>query len=196
LKYRQFVVSENGIMAAGDDVAGDVRPQTQALEDGGRMPSFDVVSEVDAHEVTNAVDQANREMKKRFDFKGVKAGFELEGHQVTMKAPSEFQLKQMYDILTVRLAGRQVDLRCLKVDAVEANVGEARQAVTIRQGIETDLARKIVKLIKGEKMKVQVAIQGDKVRISGKKRDVLQETISFLKAADLDMPLQFDNFRD
>jgi hypothetical protein len=161
------------------------------------MPSFDVVSEVDAHEVTNAVDQANREMQKRFDFKGVKAGFELDGNQVTMKAPSEFQLKQMYDILTVRLAGRQVDLRCLKIDPVEANVSEARQAITIRQGIETDLARKIVKLIKAEKkMKVQVAIQGEKVRVSGKKRDDLQQVISFLKAADLDMPLQYDNFRD
>ncbi len=189
-------MSGNGIMAVGDHDAVDFRPQTRALEDGGSMPSFDVVSEVDAHEVTNAVDQANREMKKRYDFKGVKAGFELDGHQVTMKAPSEFQLKQMYDILTVRLAGRQVDLRCLKVDAVEANVSEARQAVTVRQGIETDLARKIVKLIKGEKMKVQVAIQGEKVRVSGKKRDELQQVISFLKDTDLDMPLQFDNFRD
>jgi len=168
----------------------------RAPEDRESMPSFDIVSQVDGHEVTNAVDQTNRELKKRYDFKGVQASFEQEGHEVTMKAPSEFQLKQMYDILTVRLAGRQVDLRCLQVDAPDVNVSEARQRVTVRQGIDTELARKIVKMIKHEKMKVQVAIQGEKVRVSGKKRDDLQQVISLLKGADLSMPLQFDNFRD
>ncbi len=160
------------------------------------MPSFDVVSQVEGHEVTNAVDQANRELGKRYDFKGVKADFRQEGHQVTMRAPSEFQLKQMYDILTLRLAARQIDLRCLKVDGAEVNVAEARQVVHVRQGIETELARDIVKRIKQRKLKVQAAIQGDKVRVTGKKRDDLQQVIAMLKEAELDMPLQFDNYRD
>ncbi|MFQ5719249.1 MAG: YajQ family cyclic di-GMP-binding protein [Acidobacteriota bacterium] len=160
------------------------------------MPSFDIVSEVDSHEVSNAVDQANRELGKRYDFKGTQARFHLDRDTVTLRAPSEFQLKQMADILTMRLAARKVDLRCLKVDSPEVNVSEARQVITVRQGIETELARKIVKTIKNSKLKAQSAIQGDKVRVTGKKRDVLQDVITMLKDMDLDMPLQFDNYRD
>jgi len=160
------------------------------------MPSFDVVSEVNTQEVTNAVDQATRELGTRFDFKGTDAKFEMEGTTVTMRAPSDFQLKQLFDILTKRLSSRSVDIRCLQLDPPQINVGSAWQVVKVRQGIETALAKKMVKMIKNEKFKVQAAIQGDKVRVSGKKRDDLQEVIAFLKEADLDMPLQFDNYRD
>lgn len=160
------------------------------------MPSFDVVSEVNTQEVTNAVDQATRELGTRFDFKGMDAKFELDGTTVTMRAPSDFQLKQMFDILTKRLSSRSIDIRCLQLDPPQLNVGSAWQVVKVRQGIETELAKKMVKMIKNEKFKVQASIQGDKVRVSGKKRDDLQEVIAFLKEAELDMPLQFDNYRD
>jgi uncharacterized protein YajQ (UPF0234 family) len=160
------------------------------------MPSFDVVSEVDMHEVTNAVDQSNRELLTRFDFKGTGAKFELEDENVTMKAPSDFQLHQMYDILTARMSGRKIDIRCLNPEEPQVNVSEAWQKVNIRQGLEAELAKKIVKIIKSEKMKVQAAIQGPKVRVSGKKRDDLQRVIEFLKEAMLDVPLQFENYRD
>lgn len=160
------------------------------------MPSFDIVSEVDSPEVTNAVDQAKRELTQRFDFKGVKASFDLEGEKITLRAPSDFQLKQMFDILTGRLAARKVDVRCLKVDPPQVNVAEAWQVVTVRSGLETDLCKEIVKLIKKQKLKVQAAIQGDQVRVSGKKRDDLQDVIALLKEQKLDMPLQFVNFRD
>ena len=157
------------------------------------MPSFDIVSKVDTQEVKNAVNQANQEVGRRFDFKGANAKFEFDNDQVTMRAPNEFQLKQMFDILTGRLASRKVDIRCLHVDPPQVNVGEAWQPVTVRQGINADLAKKIVKMIKDEKFKVQVAIQGEQVRVSGKKRDDLQQVIRILKDAKLDMPLQFDN---
>lgn len=160
------------------------------------MPSFDIVSEVDTQEVTNAVDQSNREVTTRFDFKGSNAKFELEGTQVTMRAPGDFQLKQMLDILKERLARRKVDVRCLQVDPPQVNVSEAWQIVTVRQGIETELAKKIVKITKGGKLKIQAAIQGDKVRVSGKKRDELQQVIAMLKDSDIDMPLQYTNYRD
>ncbi len=160
------------------------------------MPSFDIVSEVNNQEVTNAVDQSNREVGTRFDFKGSNAKFELEDNQVTMRAPNEFQLKQMFDILRARLAGRKVDVRCLQLDSPQVNVSEAWQIVTIRQGIEQELARKIVKITKGGKLKIQAAIQGDKVRVTGKKRDELQQVIGMLKDSDIDMPLQYTNFRD
>jgi uncharacterized protein YajQ (UPF0234 family) len=160
------------------------------------MPSFDIVSEVNNQEVTNAVDQSNREVGTRFDFKGSNAKFELEGNQVTMRAPNDFQLKQMFDILRGRLAGRKVDIRCLQLDSPQVNVSEAWQIVTVRQGIETELARKIVKISKGGKLKVQAAIQGDKVRVTGKKRDELQQVIAMLKDSDIDMPLQYTNYRD
>ncbi len=160
------------------------------------MPSFDIVSEVNNQEVTNAVDQSNREVGTRFDFKGSNAQFELEDNQVTMRAPNEFQLKQMFDILRERLARRKVDVRCLQVDPPQINVSEAWQIVTVRQGIEAELARKIVKITKGGKLKVQAAIQGDKVRVTGKKRDELQQVIGMLKDSDIDMPLQYTNYRD
>ena len=160
------------------------------------MPSFDVVSEVNTQEVTNAVDQATRELGTRFDFKGTDAKFELVGTTVTMRAPNDFQLKQMFDILTKRLSSRSIDIRCLQLDPPQINVGNAWQVVKVRQGIESELAKKMVKMIKNEKFKVQAAIQGDKVRISGKKRDDLQDVIAFLKEIEFDMPLQFDNYRD
>ena len=160
------------------------------------MPTFDIVSEVNMAEVTNAVDQANRELLTRFDFKGTRASFDLTGTEITMKAPNEFQVKQMFDILAARLSGRKVDIRCLDVAPPQVNVGEARQAVTVRQGIETELAKRIVKMIKAEKLKVQSAIQGDKVRVSGKKRDDLQQVIGLMKESDSGMPLQFENYRD
>lgn len=160
------------------------------------MPSFDVVSEVKMFEVTNAVDQANRELLKRFDFKGTKSAFELEGNQVTLRAPDEFHARQMLDILMERLVSRKIDIRCLKTEPPQVSLHETRQLVTVRQGIEIDLARKIVKMIKDEKMKVQAAIQGEKVRVSGKKKDVLQQVIALLKEADIEMPLQFENYRD
>ena len=160
------------------------------------MPSFDVVSQVDKQEVTNAVDQANRELATRFDFKGTNAKFDVEDDQITMRAPNEFQLRQMYDVLTKRLVGRQVDIRCLKLDDPQINVSAARQLITVRQGVESEMAREIVKLIKAPKLKVQVAIQGSKLRVSGKKRDELQQVIGMLKEAKLDLPLQFENYRD
>lgn len=160
------------------------------------MPSFDVVSEVNMHEVTNAVDQANREVGTRFDFKGSNARFERSESVITMHAPSEFQLRQMLDILQSRLAKRQVDLACLQVDEAQESGKEARQVVTVRQGLDGVLAKKIVKRIKDAKMKVQAAIQGEKVRVSGKKRDDLQEVIAMLKEDQWEMPLQFDNYRD
>ncbi len=160
------------------------------------MPSFDVVSEVNTQEVTNAVDQATRELGTRFDFKGTDAKFELAGTTVTMRAPNDFQLKQMFDILTKRLSSRSIDIRCLQLDPPQINVGNAWQVVKVRQGIESELAKKMVKMIKNEKFKVQAAIQGEKVRVTGKKRDDLQDVIAFLKEVEFDMPLQFDNYRD
>jgi len=160
------------------------------------MPSFDVVSQVDQHEVTNAVDQARREVDTRFDFKGTNARFELDDGRITMRAPDEFQLDQMYDVLTRKLAGRKVNVRCLQREPVQTNVGEAWQVVIVRQGIEVELGRRIVKMVKQSKLKVQVAIQGDQLRVSGKKRDDLQAVIALLKEADVDLPLQFINFRE
>ncbi|MFQ5510868.1 MAG: YajQ family cyclic di-GMP-binding protein [Candidatus Krumholzibacteriia bacterium] len=160
------------------------------------MPSFDVVSDVDMHEVTNALDQANREVGTRFDFKGSNARFVREDAVVTMHAPSDFQLKQMLDILQGKLAKRQINLGCMKVDEPQVFGKEARQIVTLRRGIDGSLAKQIVKVIKDKKMKVQASIQGDKVRVTGKKRDDLQTVIGLLEERDWDMPLQFDNFRD
>jgi uncharacterized protein YajQ (UPF0234 family) len=160
------------------------------------MPSFDVVSQVNMHEVTNAVDQANREVTNRFDFKGTNSRFERRESEITMHAPSEFQLKQMFDVLTAKLARRHVDLACLQVGEIQESGKEARQTVTVRQGIDGTLARQIVKTIKNTKLKVQSAIQGDKVRVSGKKKDDLQEVIALLKEGKWDMPLQFENYRD
>jgi uncharacterized protein YajQ (UPF0234 family) len=160
------------------------------------MPSFDVVSEVDTHELTNAVDQAIRELTQRFDFKGTDASFELEETTVTMTASADFQLKQMLDILKLRMSKRGIDVACLEVKDPEVNLARAKQLVICKQGIDADAGRKVSRLIKDSKLKVQAQVQGDKVRIIGKKRDDLQEAIAFLRKADVGVPLQFNNFRD
>jgi uncharacterized protein YajQ (UPF0234 family) len=160
------------------------------------MPSFDVVSDFDAHEANNAVDQANREVNTRFDFKGTGSKFVLEDEVISLTSQSDFQLQQMLDILRQKLAKRGVDVGCLKEEEVEIAGSEARQKVIMRKGIDTPLARELVKKIKSSKIKVQSAIQGDKLRISGKKRDDLQAVISLLKDTDTDLPLQYENFRD
>ena len=160
------------------------------------MPSFDVVSEVDSHELTNAVDQANRELATRFDFKGVDAKFELVDEVISQSAPSEFQLKQMSDILRARLIARGIDARCLEFGDIETNVAGARQKITVRQGIERELAKKLQATLKEAKLKVDTQINGDKLRVNGKKRDDLQAAIALLKDGEFERPLQFDNFRD
>lgn len=160
------------------------------------MPTFDVVSEVDMHEVSNAVDQASREIDTRFDFKNANAQIELKDSVVTLSADAEFHLQQMKQILYQKLAKRGVDLGSLKSETAPVLGRTVKMTVTLVQGIESDLAKKIVKLIKDSKMKVQAAIQGDKLRVTGKKRDDLQECIALLRSADLEQPLQFNNFRD
>jgi uncharacterized protein YajQ (UPF0234 family) len=160
------------------------------------MPSFDVVSEVDLQEVRNAVDQANREVGTRFDFKGVDARFEQSDAEITLRAEQEFQLNQMMDMLRQKLVKRKVDIAAMDIKDPESSLNAARQQVVIKQGIDTDTARKMVKAIKGSKIKVQAQIQGDQVRVSGKKRDDLQQVIALLKEADYGLPLQFINFRD
>jgi len=160
------------------------------------MPSFDVVSEVNHHELSNAVDQANREVSTRFDFKGTGSNFELNESQITMNTESEFQLQQMYDMLCSKLVKRGVDISCLEMADPVIQLKTAVQVVTVREGIETVDAKKMVKLIKEKKMKVQAAIQGEQLRITGKKRDDLQAVMALLKGGGFDMPLQFRNFRD
>lgn len=160
------------------------------------MPSFDVVSEIDHHELANAVDQANREVSTRFDFKGTDSKFELKDNVITMTSGSEFQLQQMYDILCNKLVKRGVDIAALEPQDPVLQAKTATQSVTVREGIPSDEARKIVKLVKDQKMKVQTAIQGDQLRVTGKKRDDLQDVIALLKDAELGLPLQFKNFRD
>ncbi len=161
------------------------------------MPSFDVVSELDLHELTNAIDQANRELTTRFDFKGTGAVFEREEEStVVLKAQAEFQLKQMLDILKQRLAARHIDIGCAEIADPEINLATARQKITLKQGIDQALGKDIVKRLKDSGLKVQVQIQGDKLRITGKKRDDLQTAIAFLRGTDITMPLQFENFRD
>ena len=142
------------------------------------MPSFDVVSEIDTHELTNAVDQAIRELSQRFDFKGTDAAFELEDTTVTMSAPAEFQLKQMLEILKLKIAKRGIDIACLEVKDPVINLATAKQLVVLRVGIDQDTGKKIARLVKDSKLKVQAQIQGDKVRVTGKKRDDLQEAIA------------------
>jgi cyclic-di-GMP-binding protein len=160
------------------------------------MPSFDVVSELDSHEVTNAVDQANRELSQRFDFKDTGAVFELIGMTVSVKAQVEFQLKQMLEILKLRLAKRGIDVLCLEIKDPVVNLAAAVQDVILRQGVDADIARQIVRLVKDSKLKVQASIQGEKVRITGKQRDDLQAAMALLRKAKIEMPLQFNNFRD
>jgi len=160
------------------------------------MPSFDAVSELNAHEVANAVDQANRELAQRFDFKDTGARFELRDFTVTLHAQVDFQLKQMLEIVKLRLAKRGVDLACLEAGEPQTTLSAARQEVLLRHGIDAETGRKLMRLIKDSKLKVQASLQGDKVRVSGKQRDDLQAAIALLRAAKLDRPLQFNNFRD
>ena len=160
------------------------------------MPTFDIVSEVDMHEMRNAVDQASREIGTRFDFKGVPASFELSDNVVVLTAEVDFQIQQMMDILQSKMVKRGLDISSLKSADIE-NVGQrAIMKVAVQQGIEADIARKIVKKVKEQKMKVQVAIQGEKLRVTGKKRDDLQGVIAMLKDENYGLPLQYNNFRD
>lgn len=160
------------------------------------MPSFDIVSELNLHEVANAVDQANREVGTRFDFKGTDAKFELAEAVITLHAKADFQLKQMLDMLMLKLGKRGIDVLCMKIDDPVITGQTAKQVTTLRQGIETELGKTIQKLIKESKLKVQAAIQDKKVRVTGKSRDDLQAAIALVRGAKLDMPLQFTNFRD
>jgi len=160
------------------------------------MPSFDIVSEFDMHEAQNAIDQANKEVSTRFDFKGTESSFEFNDTKLTMVSESTFQLHQMFSVVCSKLSRRGIDISCLEVGDAKGSGKLMRQEITLKQGIDSVLAKKIVKLIKDKKLKVQAAINGDKVRVTGKSRDDLQETIKMLRAEQLDMPLQFDNFRD
>ena len=160
------------------------------------MPSFDVVSELNHHEVGNAVDQASRELEGRFDFRGTGAKFTLEKNEVTLEAPADFQLKQMLDILKLKLTKRGIDLLCLEIRDPEINLARARQIVVLREGIDAENARNIQRAIKESKLKVQAAIQGDQLRVTGKSRDDLQAAIALLRAQKLEVALQFGNFRD
>ena len=160
------------------------------------MPSFDAVSEVDHHELSNAIDQANREIGTRYDFKGANARIDQSGNQLTLEAEAEFQIKQMVPILNEKLSKRGIDVGCLEfADIVEMNK-RAKQMVTVREGLDKEVARKAVKLIKDAKLKVQAAIQGEQVRVTGKKRDDLQQVMQILREGNLGIPLQFNNFRD
>ena len=161
------------------------------------MPSFDIVSEIDKHELTNAVDQANRELANRFDFRGTDARVEQSDKVLTMHADSDFQLDQLQDILRMKLVNRGIEVSCLDVKDSVGNGKMRKQDVIIREGIDKDLSRKIVKMIKISKAKVQSAVQGDSVRVTGKKRDDLQGVMALLRDNDdVEMPLQFNNFRD
>ncbi|MBU0455975.1 MAG: YajQ family cyclic di-GMP-binding protein [Pseudomonadota bacterium] len=160
------------------------------------MPSFDVVSKVDMHELTNAIDQANREIQTRFDFKGSNAKFDWGDNKITMSAPSDFQLKQMLDVLQNKFAKRGLDVRNLDKQKPEVSLHMAKQVLEVKQGIDAEYAKRITKLIKDSKLKVQTSIQGEQVRVTGKKRDDLQDVIALLKESNLELPLQYENFRD
>lgn len=160
------------------------------------MPSFDVVSEIDQHELANAVDQAGREISQRFDFKGVKARYEAKDSVITLHAEVDFQLKQMLEILKLKLTKRGIDIVCLEVKEPEVNLAAARQEVILRQGIDQDTGKKLQRLVKDSRIKVQAAIQGDQLRVTGKNRDDLQAVIALMRKAELDRAVQFKNFRD
>jgi hypothetical protein len=160
------------------------------------MPSFDIVSEINLHEVTNAVDQASREVDQRFDFKGTNAKFELKEAVITTSAQADFQLKQMLEILKLKLAKRGIDVACMKIDEPVTTGQTARQVITLRQGVDAELGKKIQRQIKDSKLKVQAAIQDKQVRVTGKSRDDLQSVIALVKKGGFDLPLQFTNFRD
>lgn len=160
------------------------------------MPSFDIISEFDKHELKNAIDQASKEVDTRFDFKGTQSTFELKDNTLVMISESTFQLQQMFSIVCAKLSRRGIDIACLDVGDAKASGKLMRQEITLKQGLDSALAKKIVKLIKDKKLKVQAAIQGEQVRVTGKKRDDLQEVIHMLREEKLEMPLQFENFRD
>ena len=160
------------------------------------MPSFDVVSEVDLHELANAVDQANREVSQRFDFKGTGAKYELADYTVTLHAQVDFQLKQMFDILALKVSKRGIDVVCLDAREPEVTLNAARQEVTLRHGIDQETGKKLQRLLKDSKLKVHAAIQGDQLRVTGKQRDDLQAAMALMRKAALGLPLQFKNFRD
>lgn len=163
------------------------------------MPSFDVVSQIDTHELANALDQANRELSGRFDFKGADASYsreEKEPYVILMKGKAEYQMKQMLDILMLRLSKRGIDLSCIELKDIEENLNEARQKIVLKHGIDGDASRKLTKLIKESKLKVQAQIQGEKLRITGKQRDDLQDAMALLRSAKVGLPLQYENFRD
>lgn len=160
------------------------------------MPSFDIVSEIDSHELSNAVDQANREVSTRFDLKGTAAQFELVDKVVKVHADGPFQAKQLADLLRVKLVKRNIDVNCMDIGEIQASGKTVHQPITIREGIEQALAKKIIKLVKDAKLKVQTSIQGEKLRVTGKKRDDLQAVIQLVKGASLEWPLQYNNFRD
>ena len=160
------------------------------------MPYFDAVSKVDGHELSNAVDQANREVAKRYDLRGTGARFELQEYLITQFAQSEYQLEQLLDILRLRLAARGIDTRSIEPGTVEVNLSEARRKITVRQGIEQVVAKKLVASLKEARLKVEAQINGDKLRVTGKKRDDLQTAIALLRKCDIELPLQFENFRD
>lgn len=161
------------------------------------MPSFDVVSQVDMQEVRNAVDQANREIGTRYDFKGSEAHIEQKESKLHLYADDDYKIGQIFEILQLRLSKRGVDIGCLDAGEVKQSpTGKAQQEVVVRQGIEQELGKKLVKLIKGAKLKVQASIQSEQVRVSGKKRDDLQNVIALLREKDYGLPLQFVNFRD
>jgi uncharacterized protein YajQ (UPF0234 family) len=161
------------------------------------MPSFDVVSEADQVEVKNAVDQANKEITTRFDFKGSDARVEQKENELTAYADSDFQLGQVRDVLTTKMAKRNVDIRFLDLGKIEKIGGDkVKQIIKIKNGIETESAKKIQRIIKDSKIKVQASIQGDALRVTGTKRDDLQASIALLKKEVTDLPLEFENFRD
>jgi cyclic-di-GMP-binding protein len=160
------------------------------------MPSFDIVSELDHHELTNAVDQASRVITTRFDFKGVKASFKLSKNEVNLNAENEMQINQMTELLAQSMAKRGLDVRSLDIGDIQSTISDCRLLATIKEGLEQDLAKKLIKLIKAEKIKVQTQIQGEQLRVTGKKRDDLQQVIALMKKHEQDQPLQFTNFRD
>jgi hypothetical protein len=161
------------------------------------MPSFDVVSQVDKHQLANALDQAQRELANRYDLRGTNAAISMEKEfEIKVTASNEFQLKQVTDLLKPRLAARGIDLRALDTGPVETNLAEARQVIKVKQGIEQVNAKKVIAVIKDAKLKVDASINGDKLRVTGKKRDDLQLVIALLKKTELPLPLQFENFRD
>jgi uncharacterized protein YajQ (UPF0234 family) len=160
------------------------------------MPSFDIVSEIDLHELANAVDQANREVSQRFDFKGTGAKYELADYTVTLHAQVDFQLKQMFDILALKVSKRGIDVACLDAKAPEVTLNAARQEVTLRHGIDQETGKKLQRLLKDSKLKVQAAIQGDQLRVTGKQRDDLQAAMALVRKSELGLPFQFKNMRD